>query len=53
MRDVEESLRLIDGGYENQLGQRVSDYKTSYVREIIESLGISEEEWWDLLEENR
>lgn len=53
MRDVEESLRLIEGGYENLLGQRVPDYRSSYVREIVESLGISEEEWWDLLDRNR
>ncbi|GAA0395937.1 hypothetical protein [Paenibacillus motobuensis] len=53
MKDVEESLRLVDGGFENQLGQRVSEYRGDYVSEIIESLGISEEEWWELLEDNR
>lgn len=53
MRDVEDSLHLIQGGYENLLGQRVPDYRSGYVKEIVESLGITEEEWWDLLEKNR
>jgi predicted DNA-binding protein len=53
MCDVEDELKLIDGGYMNQLGQSVREYKGAYIREIVESLGIKEEEWWDLVDESR
>ncbi|MEK3796034.1 hypothetical protein MKX42_30295 [Paenibacillus sp. FSL R7-0204] len=53
LRDIESELGLIDAKDYTQLGDLNLHYRTKYIREIVASLGISEDEWENLVESAR
>jgi predicted DNA-binding protein len=52
MLELESQLKLIDMESTDIMGLKSHSYKAGYMREVIESMGMTEEEWWDLMEKN-
>ncbi|MHA7962824.1 hypothetical protein ACX93W_01680 [Paenibacillus sp. CAU 1782] len=50
MRELEYELKLIEQSSRDLLGVTKYQLRTEYVNEIVERLGIKQEDWWDLIE---